>query len=167
MPLPGRHNMENALAAAAIGRIAGLSDEAINAAIRTFKGAEHRLELAAESAAVRWFNDSKATNPDATRVALNAFPRPPVVLIAGGYGGALVMVTSASVAFAYTQHQSAFYYVERQAAWMFIGFVALFVLSGIDYLRLLPLAPAGAVVAALLMILVLVPHLAVPGNGGR
>jgi cell division protein FtsW len=82
-------------------------------------------------------------------------------------GGGLVMVTSASVAFAYTQHQSAFYYAERQAAWMLIGFVALFVLSRIDYHRLRPLAPAGAVVAALLMILVLVPHLGVTVNGAR
>ena len=82
-------------------------------------------------------------------------------------GGGLVMVTSASVAFAYTQHESAFYYAERQAAWMLIGFVALFVLSRIDYRRLRPLAPAGAVVAALLMILVLVPHLGVTVNGAR
>jgi len=87
MPLPGRHNMENALAAAAVGRIAGLSDETINAAIRSFKGVEHRLELVGEWAGVRWFNDSKATNPDAGRVALNAFPGAPVILIAGGYGG--------------------------------------------------------------------------------
>jgi cell division protein FtsW len=77
------------------------------------------------------------------------------------------MVTSASVAFAYTQHQSAFYYAERQAVWMAIGFVALFVLSRIDYRRLRPLAPAGAVVALLLMILVLVPHLGVTVNGAR
>ena len=54
------------------------------------------------------------------------------------------MVTSASVAFAYTQHESAFYYAERQAVWMAIGFVALFVLSRIDYRRLRPLAPAGS-----------------------
>jgi UDP-N-acetylmuramoylalanine--D-glutamate ligase len=86
MPLPGRHNMENALAAAAIGRIAGLSDEAINSAIRSFKGVEHRLELVGEWAGVRWYNDSKATNPDAGRVALSSFPGAPVVLIAGGYG---------------------------------------------------------------------------------
>ncbi|HTC23617.1 MAG TPA: UDP-N-acetylmuramoyl-L-alanine--D-glutamate ligase, partial [Gemmatimonadales bacterium] len=86
MPLPGRHNMENALAAAAVGRIAGLSDEAINTAIRSFKGVEHRLELVGEWAGVRWYNDSKATNPDAGRVALSAFPGAPVVLIAGGYG---------------------------------------------------------------------------------
>ena len=86
MPLPGRHNMENALAAAAVGRIAGMSDEAINTAIRSFKGVEHRLELVGEWAGVRWFNDSKATNPDAGRVALSAFPGAPVVLIAGGHG---------------------------------------------------------------------------------
>jgi UDP-N-acetylmuramoylalanine--D-glutamate ligase len=86
MPLPGQHNMENALAAAAVGRIAGLSDDAINRAIRGFKGVPHRLELVGEWAGVRWYNDSKATNPDAGRVALGAFPGAPVVLIAGGYG---------------------------------------------------------------------------------
>jgi len=86
MPLPGAHNMDNALAAAAVGRIAGLSDDAINLAIRSFKGVEHRLELVGEWAGVRWFNDSKATNPDAGRVAVNAFPGAPLVLIAGGYG---------------------------------------------------------------------------------
>ncbi len=86
MPLPGRHNLENALAAAAVGRIAGLSDVAIDSAIRSFKGVEHRLELVGEWDAVRWYNDSKATNPDAGRVALSAFPAAPLVLIAGGYG---------------------------------------------------------------------------------
>ncbi|TMD15119.1 MAG: hypothetical protein E6I96_08010 [Chloroflexi bacterium] len=87
MPLPGRHNMENALAAAAIGRIAGLKDDAINQAIRNFKGVEHRLELVGEWEGVSWYNDSKATNPDAGRGALSAFPGAPVILIAGGYGG--------------------------------------------------------------------------------
>jgi UDP-N-acetylmuramoylalanine--D-glutamate ligase len=86
MPIPGRHNLENALAAAAIGRIAGLSDDAINAAIASFKGVEHRLELVGEWNRVRWYNDSKATNPDAGRVALTSFPGLPLVLIAGGYG---------------------------------------------------------------------------------
>ena len=86
-----------------------------------------------------------------------------VLLCAAG----LVMVTSASVAFAYTQHQSAFYYAERQAAWLAMGFVALFVLSRIDYRRIRPLAPAGAVAAALLMLLVLIPHLGVTVNGAR
>ena len=86
-----------------------------------------------------------------------------VLLCAAG----LVMVTSASVAFAYNQHQSTFYYAERQAAWLAIGFIALFVLGRIDYRRIRPLAPAGAVAAAILMLLVLVPHLGVSVNGAR
>jgi cell division protein FtsW len=86
-----------------------------------------------------------------------------VLLCAAG----LVMVTSASVAFAYTQHQSAFYYAERQTVWMVIGFFALFVLSKLDYRKLRPLAPAGAVIAGLMMVLVLVPHLGVSVNGAR
>ena len=77
------------------------------------------------------------------------------------------MVTSASVAFAYTQHESAFYYAERQTLWMVIGFAALFVLSRIDYRKLRRLALPGALVVALLMILVLVPHIGVTVNGAR
>jgi cell division protein FtsW len=86
-----------------------------------------------------------------------------VLLSAAG----LVMVTSASVAFAYTQHQSAWYYAQRQGAWMVLGFIALFALQRFDYRRLRPLAPAGAVVAGLLMLLVLVPHVGVSINGAR
>lgn len=85
--IPGRHNLENALAAAAVGRIAGLSDDSIEAAIAGFTGVEHRLELVGEWGGVRWYNDSKATNPDAAQVGLAAFPGQDVVLIAGGYGG--------------------------------------------------------------------------------
>jgi cell division protein FtsW len=86
-----------------------------------------------------------------------------VLLCAGG----LVMVTSASAAFAYTQHQTAWYYAERQAAWMLIGFVALFFLSRLDYRRVRPLAPAGAAIVIILMVLVLVPQLGVTVNGAR
>ena len=85
--LPGEHNRLNALAAAAIGRAAGLPDEAIEEGVRTFPGVEHRLELVGEWGGVRWYNDSKATNPDAGLVGLRAFAGTPVVLIAGGYGG--------------------------------------------------------------------------------
>ena len=103
MPLPGRHNLENALAAAAIGRIAGLKDDVINAAIRAFKGVEHRLELVGEWSGVRWYNDSKATNPDAGRVALTAFPKTPVILIAGGYGGGFELREWAADVLAHTE----------------------------------------------------------------
>ena len=86
MPIPGQHNLENALAAAAVGRIAGLADEQINEAVAGFEGVEHRLELVGKWNGVRWYNDSKATNPDAGRVALAAFAGEPLVLIAGGHG---------------------------------------------------------------------------------
>ncbi len=86
MPVPGEHNLMNARAAAAIGRAAGLTDDQIERAIAGFQGVEHRLELIGEWGGVRWYNDSKATNPDAGQVAVNSFPGIPVVLIAGGYG---------------------------------------------------------------------------------
>ncbi|HKF78211.1 MAG TPA: UDP-N-acetylmuramoyl-L-alanine--D-glutamate ligase [Candidatus Dormibacteraeota bacterium] len=86
VPLPGRHNELNALAAAAVGRAAGLPDDAIEAGVSSFPGVEHRLELVGEWGGVRWYNDSKATNPDAGLVGLRAFAGRPVVLIAGGYG---------------------------------------------------------------------------------
>ena len=84
--IPGAHNVQNALAAAAVGRIAGLDEAAIESAIASFQGVEHRIELVGEWLGVRWYNDSKATNPDAGRVALAAFPDQDLVLIAGGYG---------------------------------------------------------------------------------
>ncbi len=91
MPVPGRHNVQNALAAAAVGRLAGLDDALIDAAVADFKGVEHRLELVGEWEGVRWYNDSKATNPDAALVALDAFEEGPVVLIAGGYGSGFAL----------------------------------------------------------------------------
>ena len=86
-----------------------------------------------------------------------------VLLCAAG----LVMVTSASIAYAYTQQESALYYAERQAVWMLIGFAALFILSRFDYRRLRRLATAGAAVVLVLMLLVLVPHIGVTVNGAR
>ena len=86
MPIPGRHNLMNARAAAAVGRCLGLDDAAIERGVRSFKGVEHRLELVGEWEGVRSYNDSKATNPDAGRVALASFPGTPLVLIAGGHG---------------------------------------------------------------------------------
>jgi UDP-N-acetylmuramoylalanine--D-glutamate ligase len=84
--VPGRHNELNALAAAAVGRAAGLDDGRIQAGLAGFHSVEHRLELVGEWGGVRWFNDSKATNPDAGLVALRSFPGVPLVLIAGGHG---------------------------------------------------------------------------------
>ena len=85
--IPGRHNLENALAAATVAGICGVDDVATAAELAAFAGVEHRLELVGEWDGVRWFNDSKATNPDSGLVALRSFERgEPLVLIAGGQG---------------------------------------------------------------------------------
>lgn len=83
LPIPGHHNVENALFAALGARLAGASTEAVIAGLRSFKGVEHRIELCGERRGVRFFNDSKATNVDSLEKALCSFPKG-IVLIAGG-----------------------------------------------------------------------------------
>jgi len=83
IPLAGAHNVENALAAAAVARLAGASPAAIAKGVSSFAGVEHRLEFVAEIAGVRYYNDSKATNVDATRKALDAFPGRILVILGG------------------------------------------------------------------------------------
>jgi UDP-N-acetylmuramoylalanine--D-glutamate ligase len=83
IPLAGAHNVENVLAAVAATRLAGAEPEAIARGVRSFAGVEHRLEFVAEIAGVRYYNDSKATNVDATLKALDAFPGRILVLLGG------------------------------------------------------------------------------------
>jgi UDP-N-acetylmuramoylalanine--D-glutamate ligase len=73
IPIRGRHNVENTMAAAAACRAAGASLQQIAAAVRTFKAVEHRLEFVRNVSGVDFYNDSKATNVDATLKALDAF----------------------------------------------------------------------------------------------
>ncbi len=73
IPLRGSHNIENVMAASAAAHLAGAPLEAIAAAVRTFPGVEHRLEFSATVDGVDYFNDSKATNVDATLKAIAAF----------------------------------------------------------------------------------------------
>jgi UDP-N-acetylmuramoylalanine--D-glutamate ligase len=83
IPLAGAHNVENVLAAVAATRIAGADAAAIAKGVRSFSGVEHRLEFVAEIGGVRYYNDSKATNVDATLKALDAFPGRILVVIGG------------------------------------------------------------------------------------
>ena len=84
VPLKGRHNLENALAAASVAVHCGASLEAVAAGIEAFRGLPHRLEFVREVGGVSYYNDSKATNVGATLRALEAFDVP-VVLLLGGY----------------------------------------------------------------------------------
>jgi UDP-N-acetylmuramoylalanine--D-glutamate ligase len=83
IPLPGAHNVENALAAAAAARLQGAPASAIAKGVRSFAGVEHRLEFVAEIGGVRYYNDSKATNVDATLKALDAFPGRILIILGG------------------------------------------------------------------------------------
>jgi len=81
--IPGRHNAANALAAIAVALAAGAAPEALREPLESFRGVEHRLEFVGEIRGVRYYNDSKATNPTATAMSIASLPAP-LVLIAGG-----------------------------------------------------------------------------------
>jgi UDP-N-acetylmuramoylalanine--D-glutamate ligase len=83
VPLRGRHNLENAMAAALIAHLAGVPHAKIRAATMSFPGVEHRLEFVRELNGVAWYNDSKATNVDATLKAIAAFPGKLWVILGG------------------------------------------------------------------------------------
>ncbi len=86
LPLPGEHNRQNAMAAAAACLVRGIAPDAVAEGLRSFAGVAHRLERVAERDGVSYVNDSKATNVASTAVALRAFPPGSVHLIAGGRG---------------------------------------------------------------------------------
>ncbi|MGA7168383.1 MAG: UDP-N-acetylmuramoyl-L-alanine--D-glutamate ligase, partial [Candidatus Sulfotelmatobacter sp.] len=83
IPLKGAHNLENVLAAACAGALMGCAPEKVRQAVRDFKAVEHRLEFVATIRGVDYYNDSKATNVDATIKALESFPAN-IHLILGG-----------------------------------------------------------------------------------
>ncbi len=84
LQIPGAHNLENALAAAAISYAAGIPAETIASVLRSFRGVEHRMEPVRELGGIRFINDSKGTNPDASIKAIEAIPGG-IILLAGGY----------------------------------------------------------------------------------
>jgi len=83
LPLPGKHNLENAMFAAAIAFLTGLSIEQVRSRLLSFRGLEHRLEFVCELDGKRFYNDSKATNPESSVVALKAFDEG-IIWLAGG-----------------------------------------------------------------------------------
>ena len=83
LALPGGHNLENAMAAAAAAVSMGIEPETVGEALASFRGLSHRLQFISEVNGVRFYNDSKATNPHAAMHALDAFPGPLVVIMGG------------------------------------------------------------------------------------
>ena len=84
LKLLGRHNHENVMAAVAISMNMDVPLEKIQEVIRKFEAVEHRIEFVTERFSVKYYNDSKGTNPDAAMQAIKAMPGP-TILIAGGY----------------------------------------------------------------------------------
>ncbi len=82
--IPGRHNLENSLAAAQAARLCGVTKETVAEVLRAFPGVEHRIEFVNSIDGIEFYNDSKATNPDSTLAALETFRGRGIVLILGG-----------------------------------------------------------------------------------
>lgn len=83
-PLVGEHNYQNIMCAIIIAKLVGLDNETIKTSVMDFKSPEHRLEFILESKGTKFYNDSKATNPEAAIVAIKSFNNLNSVLIAGG-----------------------------------------------------------------------------------
>lgn len=84
IPLVGEHNWQNTMCAIIIAKLTGISNENIKEKIMSFKAVEHRIEYVAEIQGKSFYNDSKATNPEASFVAIKSFKGKTLTLIAGG-----------------------------------------------------------------------------------
>lgn len=84
VPIVGNHNLQNVMCAIISAKIAGLDNDTIKKAIISFKAPKHRCELITTKNGISYYNDSKATNPEASIVAIGAFEGKKVSLIAGG-----------------------------------------------------------------------------------
>ncbi len=86
----GKHNLQNVMIAVSAAKAIGISNDVILDAVSSFKGVEHRIEFVREIDGVKYYNDSKGTNTDATITALKAFDRG-VILLVGGFEKGLPM----------------------------------------------------------------------------
>lgn len=82
--VPGIHNIENALAAVAVAKIKGASNQSISKALAAFGGVKHRIQFVTEINGRTFYNDSKSTNILAAQTALESFPDKPIIFLAGG-----------------------------------------------------------------------------------
>ena len=88
--LPGKHNLQNVMIAVSVAKVLGIANETIKEVVEGFIGVEHRIEFVRELDGVRYYNDSKGTNTDATVTALKAFDKG-VILLLGGFEKGLPM----------------------------------------------------------------------------
>lgn len=100
MSIKGPHNIANALFAAHAASFMGVDDSAIEAGLKSFAPVPHRLELISTQDGFHWYNDSKATNPDAVLKALSAFTSEPLYLLVGGRNKGNRFIELARAAFA-------------------------------------------------------------------
>ncbi len=103
--LPGAHNLENALAAIAAAKCAGLENTVIVSTLKSFKGVEHRIETVKVVNGVTFINDSKGTNPDSTIKAIESMRAPTVIILGGSsknndFGPMARVMTASPVEFA-------------------------------------------------------------------
>lgn len=82
--VPGRHNLENALAVIAVAKLKGVSSDVIRRELKNFHGVDHRMQFVVEINGRKFYNDSKATNILATKMALSGFENKKTILLAGG-----------------------------------------------------------------------------------
>lgn len=83
IPIGGEHNVQNALASVAVAKILGYDTQTIADGIKSFKGVKHRIELVCEKGGISYYNDSKATNIDATIKAIGCINKPTVLILGG------------------------------------------------------------------------------------
>ena len=88
--LPGKHNLQNVMIAVSVAKVLGIENHLIEEVISNFTGVEHRIEFVRELNGVKYYNDSKGTNTDATVTALKAFDKG-VILLLGGFEKGLPM----------------------------------------------------------------------------
>jgi UDP-N-acetylmuramoylalanine--D-glutamate ligase len=134
IPIRGRHNIENVLAAAIAAARAGVAHAAIAAAVRTFHAVEHRLEFVRSVGGVAFYNDSKATSVDATLKAVDAFPGGLWVILGGKDKGLDYSALRAPLA-------------AKAHAALLIGAAAPIIASHLQ--GALPLVPAGTIDGAI------------------